>query len=319
MDISVLIVNWNSRDFLRRCLLSLDSNITNEAFEVIVVDNASYDGCAEMLRSEFPAVRFIQSTENIGFARGNNLAAAHATGDYLLLLNSDTEVIGTAVQDLLACVETRADAGVVGAKLLNTDLSIQTSCVQAFPSIINQLLDTRSLYTIFPRWALWGNHVLVDGSTVAAVEGISGACMMLRRTVFERLGGFSTRYFMYGEDMDLCYRAKQIGLTNYYLGMATIVHHGGQSTSTKSDKQFSAVMMKESTLKFLRAHRGGAYALAFKCATAAAALCRLGLIGVAMLLPLADDRRRGLSLALAKWSRILRWAIGLESWAKQAA
>src|SRR5262249_12335433 len=155
-------------------------------FEILVVDNASFDGCSEMIENEFPAVRFIQSHENLGFARANNLAFKHSTGRILLFLNPDTEVVGPAVASMVASLEAMPDAGVVGAKLLNSDYSLQTSCVQSFPSILNQVFDADYLRAMLPNSSLWGNKVLFqDSRDPRPVDGITGACLMVRRRVFE--------------------------------------------------------------------------------------------------------------------------------------
>src|SRR5262245_139301 len=209
LDLSIIIVNWHSVRFLRKCLTALYSNVAGLGFEVIVVDNASYDGCAALLESDFPSARFLQSHINLGFARANNLAARVATGRVLLFLNADTEIVGSAVQDLMNWTDSLPEAGAIGPKLLNSDGSIQTTCVQAFPSILNQCLAAEYLRARFPRWEIWGNRAVYEGSpTPLRVEGISGASLSVRRELFESLGGFSPQYFMYGEDMDFCYRAR---------------------------------------------------------------------------------------------------------------
>ena len=316
MDLSIIIVNWNSVDFLYKCLASVYANSKGMSFEVIVIDNASFDGCEEMIQKGFPQVRFIQSQKNLGFARANNLASEEAAGKVLLFLNPDTEVIGPALQCMVACLTSLPDAGVVGPTLLNSDGSIQTSCIQSFPSILNQVLDSEYLRAAFPKWPLWGNQALFEESSQSVVvEGISGACLMIRKSIFEDVGRFSSEYFMYGEDMDLCYIAQKAGLKNYYVSKARVIHHGGESTASLSDKQFSSVMMRQSVLRFMRGHRGDGYAVVFRLAMAIAALCRLTVVAVVMLFLGITPQRHTLSLAFAKWFRVLRWAIGLESWA----
>src|SRR5579862_9544021 len=132
--LSIIIVNWKSCDFLRKCIQSIDSNKGSLMLEVVVVDNASYDGSKEMLAGEFPSVVFVQNDKNQGFAHANNLGYQHSRGRNLLFMNPDTEVIGDALARLVTVVETTPDAGVIGARLLNDDSTLQTSCVQAFPS-----------------------------------------------------------------------------------------------------------------------------------------------------------------------------------------
>ena len=314
MDLSIVIVNWNCIDFLRKCLASVFANTKGLSFEVLVIDNASFDGSEEMIRKEYPHVKFIQSQENLGFARANNLAFEHSTGKVILFLNPDTEVIGPALQCMVDCLESAPDAGVVGPTLLNSDRSIQTNCIQSFPSILNQVLDSEYLRATFPKWSLWGNRALFEGTSHSvAVEGISGACLMIQKSIFEDVGRFSSEYFMYGEDMDLCYKVQRAGWNNYYVGKATVIHHGGQSTTSWSDKQLSSVVMRESLLSFMRNHRGALYAYLFRSTTALVAICRVSLLAVAMMLPRTSAQRHSLSLAFSKWFRVLCWAVGLES------
>jgi N-acetylglucosaminyl-diphospho-decaprenol L-rhamnosyltransferase len=318
LDLSVIIVNWNSARFLAKCLTSVYANISGLAFEVVVIDNASYDGCAQLIESEFPAVRFIQSDRNLGFGCANNLAARGATGRVLLFLNSDTEIVGSAIQEMTSWVDRLPAAGVVGPRLLNSDGSVQTTCVQAFPSILNQLLATEYLRTTFPKWPLWGNRAVYENSrSPVRVEGIPGASLAIRRDLFELLGGFCSGYFMYGEDMDLCFRASRAGHDSFYIGSASVIHHGGKSSGATSDQHWSAVVMKESIFSFMAAHRGRWYAWAFRSTTAMAAVVRMALVSGRLLLPLADQDRQTLSYAAAKWKRVLRWALGLESWVQQ--
>jgi len=312
------MINWKSAVFAAQSLRSIYASTEHIRFEVLIVDNASYDGCEEMIRREFPLVRFIQSKENRGFARANNLAFEHSKGRLLLFLNPDTEVLEPALERMMVCLESLPTAGVVGPKLLNSDGSIQASCVRSFPSLLNRFLDIDVLRGLFPKASLWGNRVVFeDGRDPVQVEAISGACLMIRRSVFESVGCFSREYFMYGEDTDLCYRVQRSGWKNYFVGEATVIHHGGQSSNVQSDNQFSSIMMRESLFKFFRGHRGGLYARIFQLTTGLAALCRLSVLMVAMVLPLGEVRRHSISVAFGKWLRVLRWAIGLESWVKQ--
>lgn len=317
--LSIIIVNWKSVNFTRKCLASVHVHAKDINLEILVVDNASFDGCAEMIKAEFPEVRFIQSHDNLGFARANNLAFEHSSGSILLFLNPDTEIVGMALQDMMACLELIPEAGIAGPKLLNSDLSVQTSCLQSFPSILNQMLDAECLRSMFPKSSLWGNRALFEGNCrEVSVEGISGACLMIKRNVFESAGLFTPDYFMYGEDMDLCRKVKEAGWMNYYVSSSTVIHYGGQSTHSRSENHFSAVMMKESLYIFMRAHYGILYARLFKFTVALTALCRMSALAFATALPSVVFRKHSLSPAFAKWLRVFRWAIGLESWAKRS-
>ena len=316
-DLSILIVNWNSASFLRKCLASIYTNTKAVEFEVIVIDNASYDGCGEMLRAEFPTARFIQNEENLGFARANNVAFQHSRGRHVLFLNPDTEVVGAAIEKILRFIDCTPDAGIVGCKLLNSDLTLQTSCIQAFPTILNQVLDAEVLRRMFPRSRLWGMRALFDDSSeIAEVEAVSGACLLIRRAVFDSAGGFNTNYFMYSEDVDLCYQSRRAGWKNYFLGDAVVIHHGGGSTAANAANHSAAVVYHESKHKFFRMHRGAYYAAAYRTAMFAAAIVRLIALGTAVLLAAGAYRREALSQSAAKWRRILRWAMGREARAR---
>ncbi len=319
VDLSVIIVNWKSAQFVRKCLESIYTNAKGLKFEIILVDNASFDGCAEMIREEFPKVHFIQSQQNLGFAGANNLGFDHSIGRNILFLNPDTEIIGAALQEMLSFLESTADAGAVGCKLLNSDLSLQTSCIQRFPSILNQALDADYLRAMFPKSALWGTKPLyVNSGRPAAVDVISGACLMIKRSVFEKVGRFATDYFMYAEDADLCYKIKQASWRSYYVDRASVIHHGGRSSDAKPENNFAAIMMRESLLKFMRLRRGKWYAAAYQWTMALVAAFRLFLLGSILLLTIGRLQRHSLSLAFAKWAKVFRWALRLEGWAKES-
>jgi len=151
VDLSIVIVNWNSADYVRRCVQAIRHNSPAFSYEIVVVDSGSFDRCGEMLNREFPEVRFVQSQSNVGFASANNLGAGLAMGRFLLFLNPDTEVVGDALDKLVKALEQQPDAGLAGARLLNTDGSLQTSCIQSFPTILNQVLDCEWLRRLFPR------------------------------------------------------------------------------------------------------------------------------------------------------------------------
>ena len=157
LTLSIIIINWKSKGFVRVCLESIADNIGDLAHEIFVVDNASFDGCGELLAAEFHYVHFVQCKHNLGFAGANNLAFARSRGRNILFLNPDTEIRGDAIQALLAALDTAPRAGMVGACLLNSDLTLQTTCVTAIPSILNQTLNTDLLRHAFPTVALVGH------------------------------------------------------------------------------------------------------------------------------------------------------------------
>ena len=312
MELSIIIVNWKSSEYLKRCIASIKLNTVDLDYEIVVIDSASFDGCDQMLRENFPAVRFIQSEINLGFARANNLAFRASLGRSVLFLNPDTEVIGPSINLMLKHLWSLPAAGSIGCKLLNSDFSVQTSCIQSLPTILNQMLDSEFLRARWPDSSLWGMSALHSGeSQPQQVSAVSGACVMLKRQVFEQVGMFSEDYFMYAEDIDLSYKLGRRGFVNYFAPCATVVHHGGGS-SKGAASQFAAVMMREAVLHFLSKTRGWLYGLGYRVAMFASAVVRTGALALAW--PL-ERRRPDLASwknSLQKWSAVLRWSLRRE-------
>lgn len=317
MDLSIIIVNWNSADFVRTCLNTLYRNDIGVTSEIIVIDNASFDACQRIISDEFPGVKFIQSHQNLGFAKANNLGAVQAHSDFLLFLNPDTEILGNAVSDMLSAIRMLPKAGVLGCKLLNTDMSLQTSCVQPFPTILNQAFDADILHRMFPGLSIWGPvpHLLNQPGP-AQVQVISGACMMIKRELFAEIGGFSTDYFMYTEDIDLCYKVKSAGYINYYTGSCSVIHHGGGSSHKRKENSFANVQIRESIFKFLKKTHGEIYAVLYKISMFLAALIRFCIIALAFIPCMLMGRRSSCGASLTKWMNILRWSLGITKWAR---
>jgi GT2 family glycosyltransferase len=315
-DLSIIIVNWNSCHFLRKCLWSIREQRSGIVCEVIVVDNASFDGSGPLVEAEFPEVRFVQSNTNLGFAKANNLGFASSTSRNLLFLNPDTQILGTALAALVTFADSHPDLAIAGPRLLNTDLTLQLESVKAFPSLLNQILDVHVLKIRFPRLSLWGMQPLFDSSRrPATVDVVSGACLLIKREVFEDVGQFSTQYFMYSEDVDLCFKVMQSGWRTYVVPDAQVIHHGGQSSASRPVSQFTAVLMRESRFQFFRRARGDFYAFTFRLSTAVNAICRLVLL--VLVAPLfVSVRTKSVTGPLAKWTKVLRWSLGFERWVK---
>jgi GT2 family glycosyltransferase len=317
LDLSIILVNWYSADYVLACVRSIREQTSAVSYEVIVVDNASFDGCGERLAREHSDVVFVQSQCNLGFARANNVGAEHAHGAVFLFLNPDTELRDRAIERLYADFQRLPDAGVVGCRLLNSDGSLQTSCVQSLPTVLNQVLDTDVLRRWFPKAAMWGTAALFrDGSEPVEVEAISGACMMIRRDVFARVNGFSSDYFMYTEDLDLCFKTRRAGFRNYHLGDAVIVHHGGGS-SQQARSDFSSIMVRDSVGRFLRKSRGGFYSGCYRFALSGAAAIRLALLVILSPVWLARHGVHRWGAACRKWFAVFRWGVGLARWRRR--
>jgi GT2 family glycosyltransferase len=293
---------------VRRCIASIRRQIDSLVYEIIVVDNASFDGCERVLRLNYPEAIYLQSPENVGFAKANNIGFSVSRGANLLFLNPDTEIVGPAIVRLYAALQRLPRAGAVGGTLLNGDGTLQTSCIQSFPTIINQVLAANVLLDLCPKSRLWGTAPLYRTNILAdEVEVISGACLMVRRDLFDQIGRFSEDYFMYAEDLDICYKIRRAGWKNYYVPEATVIHFGGGS-SKQASGNFSNVMMRESIWRFLRKTRGLYYGSCYRWAMLFSSICRLGLL--CFLLPIQALRgRQCTSLAsLRKWLAILSWS-----------
>lgn len=308
MKLSILIVNWNSRELLRSCLLSIRATHDGLDPQVIVVDGGSFDGCGEMLARGFPEVEFVQCPDNIGFGRANNLGFSKVAGETLLLLNPDTELRPGALAALLGALESMPGTGLVGARLLDSDGGNQLTSIHPAPTPWNCAVDCD---WIRRRW--WRIKGPGPDSPPVEVEAVSGACMMLRSELFRRLGGFDPRYFMYAEDMDLCHRIRQAGWAIRHVPGAVVVHHGGGSSATRFNG-FSTVMLREALSAYMRTNLGGTHALLHRMLTAASAVTRIPLLACACTLGGAPRRGRR-ALAIRKWWTVLRWSLGLEGWA----
>ncbi|SRR6266404_189848 len=313
LELSIIIVNWNSAEYLRECVASIFANTAGISFEVIVVDNASYDGSGKMLLREFPDVLFIQSEQNLGFSKANNLAFERSSGSSLLFLNPDTVILNAAVAIMHSHLNSSPRIGAVGSGVLNTDLSMQTHYVQAFPTILNQVLVSESAKHMFPKSKLWGIRSILeyDGHPVN-VEVVAGSCVMVKRAVFEKAGRFDEDYFMYAEDVSLCYAIRKCGYQIQYVRDASVIHHGGKSSEFKEESRFSIVMQRESLALYFNKTRGTGYATIYRCATAICAFCRLLLIAGAVPFRRSLPNRRRLLAISRKWKTVLRWSLGLE-------
>lgn len=318
MDLSIIIVNWNSKDYLRKCIDSIVSTVYGIQYEIVVIDNASFDGCDEMLQQFYPQVRFIQGQQNRGFAWANNMAFQKSKGRNLLFLNPDTEVKDSSIETLYHHLNSLPNAGIVGATLLNSDGSVQTSCIQAFPTILNQLLDSNALRNLFPEADLWGMKPLFTGDAhPKQVDAVSGACLMIKRSIFEDVGMFNNEYFMYSEDIDLCFKVRKASLNTYYVPTAVILHHGGKSSSNSGSNAFSSVMMLESRWRFFRKTRGTWYGRAYRAGMFCISSIRIILLVVVMGPVLwIFGKASLLRNPIKKWKARLGWTLCFEKWAK---
>lgn len=231
--ISVVIVNWNTRDYLLDCLASLAGDAAEGRCEIIVVDNASTDGSTDAVRERFPAVTVIESETNGGFARGCNLGAERARGDYILLLNPDTHVLEGSLGRMRRFLEDHPEVGIVGPKLIGTDGERQLSSFGLFPSLAEAVAHAVRIWTVRPQSALARRFLCAPdpGTDWCYAAHLLGACMLIRRELYEQLGGLDDGYFLFLEETDFCYRAAQAGARCACVENAVVVHYGEQSVN----------------------------------------------------------------------------------------
>ena len=268
MNLSVIIVNWNTRELLAQCLASVVSDLPS--IEVYVVDNASVDGSAQMVSRQFPSVHLVENAENVGFAVANNQAILRAKGHYVMLLNSDTQVHDGALETMIKFMDDHPRAGACGPLLLNADGTLQVSCHpmltpwrEFWRLLFLDQLWRRATYDM-PSW---------DMKRSRDVEVIKGACFVLRREALDQVGLLDQRYFMYTEEVDLCYRLRRAGWRLVWIPQACVTHFGGGSTRKLAETMY--VELYRSKVQFFRKFGGEAYARLFKILVASAYLPRL--------------------------------------------
>lgn len=257
MDLSIVIVNWNTQDLLRDCLASVFRGLGSLKAEVIVSDNASEDGSVDMVRREFPQVRLIANARNLGFAGGNNVALRVVTGRHVLLLNTDTLVHGDVLSGAVAWLDAHEHVGVIGPRLLNTDGTVQVSC-SAFPSLRRLAMQTLGL----TRVARWDSYRMTgwDRTSERKVDVISGAAMFVRRAAMQEVGLLDEAFFFYGEETDWCHRFARAGWDLVFVPIPEITHFGNGSARKLSYRR--DLLMTESTTRLHRKHGGLAAGLA---------------------------------------------------------
>lgn len=250
--VAVIVVNWNTRELLAQCLESIRETSGDVDVETVVVDNASSDGSAEMVGSRFPAVRVIKNPDNLGFARGNNQAIAATTAPYVLMLNSDARLTPGALQCLLERATSTPRAGLVGARIDNPDGSFQVSHMR-FPNLAREALIVSGLGRLL-YGASYPSFPPQPNGSARVVEWVSGACMLARRSALAQVGGFDEGYFLYGEEMDLCYALRAAGWQVWFEPGARITHRA--SASSAHQRELFEARLYRGRMRFFRKHRG---------------------------------------------------------------
>lgn len=238
-DISIVIVNYNVKAFLEQCLMAIERAKRDLKLEIYIVDNASVDGSQAMIKKRFPNVKLIENKKNIGFSKANNQALRKVKGKYVLILNPDTLIQEDTLLVLNEYLEKHEDTGAVGCKLINPDGSYQIASRRSFPTPWVAFSRILGLSRLFPKSRLFGryNMTYLDPDTSSEIDVLPGSLVFARRTVLEEIDYFDEEYFMYGEDIDLCYKIKQKGWKIYYTPATKAIHYKGESTK-KSEMSF---------------------------------------------------------------------------------
>ena len=299
VDLSIMIVNWNTKEYLVRCLRSVFESEKRSSWEVLVVDNGSLDGSASEVKRLFPNVKLIENGRNLGFARATNQGIKESSGRYCLLLNPDTALRVGSIETLFSFMEHDPGAGIAGVQLLNEDGSRQNS-IANFPTLATELLNKSLLRRIFPERFPGKEKAF---SKPMEVESVIGACMMVRTKAVEEVGLLDEDYFLFLEETDWCYRMKKAGWKVYHVPSAEVVHFQGKSAEATLGK--AKIEYYRSRYQFFKKHRG---------------LVRTGLLALGLIIKLGAEFLMMLigclftGFKISKWRKRLTVYAGLLAW-----
>ena len=268
--LSIVVVSWNTSDLLSACLNSVYAFKPSSSFEVWVVDNDSSDDSVEVVKNCFPQVKLIENKKNVGFAQANNQAIDLCEGQYVLLLNPDTEVKADAFDTLVAFLDENPHAGAAGSRLLNPDGSLQRSCHPA-PTL------KREMWRLFhmDNFQAYGTYDFYNWDTeiIREVDVIQGASLLVRKEILDSIGFLDGDYFMYSEEVDLCFRIQKAGWKLYWVPESQVIHYGGQSTKQVATEMFLQLYLGK--LKYFRKHYGRFAGFIYKVILVLASVARL--------------------------------------------
>lgn len=309
VKVSILVVSFNTKDETLEALRSVVAETRAVPYEIIVIDNASKDGSAAAIRAEFPDIRLIASGQNLGFGKANNLAAAEAKGDFLLLLNPDTVILRRAVDRLIDFATAYPDNGIWGGRQVYPDLSLNaTSCWRQM-TLWGQLMWALGLLKMFPdnRLFNYDGYGGWDRTDIREVETVSGSFLLIRSELWEELNGFDTTFIMYGEDADLCCRARQMGARPIVTPNAEIIHYGGRSEKVRADKMERLLRAK---VAFANIHSNPFHAFVFRLVFRTLVIVRL--LGFSLRKIIRRDQRSTDSFNAWRdvWARRRTWLQG---------
>lgn len=276
LDLSIIIVSWNTKQYLRKCVKSVYREIPDISFEIFVVDNASEDGSSDMVRKEFPHVKLVCNEENVGFAKANNQAIEQSRGRYILLLNPDTEIMGNCLGIMFKFMEFHPDVGASGCKFFDGNGQLNHfRSAKKFPTPWTRFFHEISLDRKFPGIKLFGSFSMMDWDRgdEREIDVVSGAFLFIRRDTIEEVGLLDERYFLLAEDIDWCYRTKKKGWKIMFNPDARIIHHGGKSIDQSKITRVKHAIF--SNLLYFQKHHSRFDSLSFRFLTSLSNLMKL--------------------------------------------
>jgi GT2 family glycosyltransferase len=274
LDLSIIVVNWNGRDFLAKCLQCVEATVKTTRYETIVIDNNSSDGSQDMVRTQFPNVKLIANDDNVGFAAANNQGIQISDARYILLLNSDAFVKENTIDRMTAFMDAHPEAGMSACKLLYEDGRLQLSCA-TFPTLATELYIALGLDKLFPKSKIFGKYLMTDWdyNTAREVDVVMGAFMFARKSAVDSVGMMDESFFMYSEEVDWCYRFKAAGQKIFFTPEAECVHiWGGSSRAVKVE---TLIRLYRARVQFFRKHYGRLSAFLYKIILAFNSLVRI--------------------------------------------
>lgn len=294
---SIIIVTWNAKDYTRQCLASLKRHAYQGTIETIIVDNASNDGTVEMVTQEFPDVVVMQNETNLGFARANNLGLAKSRGKYALLVNSDVIVFPNCIENLVGYMERNEAVAVAGPRMLGPDGAVRRSTMR-FPSIWDSFCRSLALDAVFRGSKYWGGFLMGDfkNDRTSDVDVLNGWFWAVRREAALDVGFMDEQFFMYGEDIDWCYRFHLHGFRVVFISDAESIHYGGASSSNAPTRFY--VEMQRANIQFWRKHHGRVRTAVYIITLGLHALCRL--LGYSIVMAMKHQSRQEAAMKIRR-------------------
>ena len=256
MKLSIVIPTYNAHEWIQGCLDSIRLHHPAFDYEIIVVDDLSTDDTVAIVRQQYPDVRLFANEKNVGFGKTVNVGLQASAGDYILILNNDTWMHEGALDAMTAYLDAHGDVGIVGPKVLSGDGSLQQQCRRRIPTPMAALFYFTGVAKMFPKNPSVAGYLMTaaDENETTEVDAVSGACLMVRRSVLDTLQGFDPEYYLYGEDMDFCWRTKLAGWKVVYFPGAAITHFGGMGGTAKK-KIYATIEWHRAMWIFYRKHR----------------------------------------------------------------